>query len=72
MKSLLHLRETNTLLAGGVPQIGIMLSPKKSFSHKETPGFITVPAKDFSPESLHDYVSKNIHDCRVHAKKFVE
>lgn len=72
MKSLLHLREANTLLAGGEPQIGIMLSHKQAYSHKDLPGFITVPAKDFSPESLLDYVQKNIHESRVLAKKYVE
>ena len=49
-----------------------MISRKPGFDHKSVPGFILVPAKDFTAESLHTYVMANITECRSLAKTFVE
>lgn len=49
-----------------------MLSQKPAYSHTHLPGFILVPARTFTAESLHKYVQEHINDCRRLAKKYVE
>jgi len=49
-----------------------MLSRKPAFDHKKLPGFIMVPARMFTAQSLHDYVQLHIHECRKIAKNYVE
>lgn len=48
LKNLDWLRETNTRLTSGYPQIGLMFTRKTTFNHKNIPGFIEVPAKDYT------------------------
>lgn len=70
-KFLLKLKETNELLVGGVPQIGLMFTQQKTYSYQKVPGFITVPVL-FKADELYDYVNQHIPQCRVLANEYCE